>query len=195
MASILQVCGGAGAVCITERKRALLLCPRNSGECKVRKVPRKGGERRKPMLRLKGNISINRFGGGRDDSEIQIEIGDEEARVQICTLTMSLHNFAECVTGLSHVDCSVDFNNSGKIGTIGESKEEMVPIPPYDERDSGGKWIKRALAPFTVDGWSPRDRDITNHHGWARNKDGQEFQRVVFFRNVPRLDPDVKGKA
>lgn len=72
-----------------------------------------------------------------------------------------------------------DTTESGKP----ENKTEMVPVPPYGQRQDG--WQDQALAPFCVDGWWPRQGDITNHH-CSFSANGQDYQQVVFFRNVQK---------
>ncbi len=135
------------------------------------------------MITLRGSLSIGRT-SGRDDNPIRIELIDEDAACTVVQIRMSLLEFAECITGKGHCDCVFEFNDSGVVGKQAQSKSELVPIPSYP-RDKGD-WEKKALAPFEVDGWKARESDISNHHCWSREKSGQEYQRVVFFRHVPK---------
>lgn len=75
---------------------------------------------------------------------------------------------------------------------------DLVPLAPqeierqrfYEQRErEGDSWKLKALKPFEVDGWKARGGDINNHHRHVIEKGGtQEFQRVVFFRNVPKRE-------
>lgn len=135
------------------------------------------------IQRLKGNVSIHRTYGAKDSEVMRIEVQDKEARVTAFTIYLSLNQFAEIITGHSGVDC--EFEYSSLIGTKGENKEELVPIPDYDRRKPG--WEKKCLKPFEVDGWWARSGDISNGHRHVK-KDGKDYQRVVFYRNVPKKE-------
>lgn len=105
---------------------------------------------------------------------------------------MTLEEFAKALFS-STGECEIEFNDSGKVGTQGEHKEELVPIPKWEKRDKAGRWKDAALAPFLVDGWYPRGSDIENFTHRHVVKNGKDYQSVVFFRNVPKLkDQDAQ---
>lgn len=96
--------------------------------------------------------------------------------------------FAKALTGSGYQDCEFESFVSKFTGTKAENKEELVPVPDWEGRQTEG-WQARALAPFEVDGWHARSTDIDNHHRSVRktNKETSEvcqFQNVVFFRHV-----------
>lgn len=136
------------------------------------------------MTKLPGNISIKRMQGGREETPVRIELIDQESGCVAAYIHMGLEQFASALLGLSHIKCEFEFNDSGVIGMTAQNKEEKVPVPPYSSRQKG--WQKIALAPYEIDDWKARGGDIDNHHCTVRTKDG-EFQRVVFFRHVPKV--------
>ena len=134
-----------------------------------------------------GRITISRI-QGRDlpaNEVVRITLVDDVSTLHAVEVSMSLESFAECVLGLGHSHCTFKFNNSVFVGTsVGESKTEVVPTKAYSLTP---KQVDAALVPFEVDGWRARVEDMTNHHCTVRNKDGSYGQKVVFFRNVPKL--------
>ncbi len=138
------------------------------------------------MKLLKGSLSIGRTGRS-DDKAIRIELNDADSHCTAVLVRMGLPEFAECITGMGHADCEFEFNDSGVIGMLAQSKTEMVPVPSSHPRGDE-EWKRKALAPFEVDGWKARAGDITNQHCWSRDESGKEFQRVVFFRHVPKTE-------
>lgn len=146
------------------------------------------------MPEIKGHITISRTSGTRRGDDVRICIEDHNAGVVACEVKMTLENFAKAITNQGFIDCVVEFNDSGKVGTQRENKTELVPVPEKRSYDNREGWQEKSLAPFLVDGWYPRSGDINNHHRQRRDENGNTFQEVVFFRNVPkqkRLDPDA----
>jgi hypothetical protein len=128
---------------------------------------------------LDARVTITR--NSRD--EIWIYIQDYRASANIVEVKMTTEAFALAVTGLGSVEATAEFNDSGNVGMVAQNKTEMVPIPSSG-KTRGGEWEAKALAPFEVNGWRARSGDISNHHRWSRDKNGQEWQSVVFFRHV-----------
>lgn len=133
---------------------------------------------------LKGKLTISHFRGS-GESSIRITLEDDDARLNAAEINMDVTAFAKAVLGCAWQDCTFTVTDSGLLGTMGENKTEAVPVPK--RRDMAGKWIKTALKPFEVNGWKARAGDMTNQHH-SFNKDGKEFQTVVFFRNVAKTN-------
>ena len=133
-------------------------------------------------MKLKGKLSVSKVYGG-DAHVMRISLDDEVARCRAVEIEVGMLAFVEALTGSGYQPCDFDWNDSGRVGTIGENKEELVPVPDWQSRPDN--WIDVALAPFRVDGWRERNGDIENHHRHSRKGD-QEYQKVVFFRNVPK---------
>lgn len=141
------------------------------------------------MQKLKGKLTISSPSGGLSEKDIvRIEILDVDASCYAVLVEMEIEIFARALMGHGHMDCVFEFNDSGNVGTISQNKEETVPVPADSYRNL--KAQKLALAPFEVDGWKARAGDIDNHHRASQDKSGQRFQLVVFFRNVPREQPE-----
>lgn len=157
------------------------------------------------MLKLQGKITISRMERWRPcqrlsvtsthelERPLRILITDSISGCVAAHVSLSLTDFALALTGMGYVDCDLEFNDSGVVGMVAENKTELVPIPaehPYNRE----AWSIAALAPFEVDGWKAREGDITNGHNFVRTKNGMTFQRVVFFRHVPRPQA-LKGEG
>ncbi len=135
------------------------------------------------MIKLAGTVRLSRVSGGDESMPIHIELMDQDSHACAVDIHMGMEAMADMLTGRS-ADCSFEFNDSGVIGMQAQSKTELVPVP--SSRYGNEDWIPAALAPFKVDGWKPRHSDIRNHHNCSRDKSGQEYQRVAFFRHVPK---------
>jgi hypothetical protein len=134
---------------------------------------------------IKGSISISLMHGRDNERPIEIRVTDEVARVRAITVSMTLEQFAQAITGHGHCECIIEhFSDGGLVGTVGENKEENVPVPTFDDQRKNKNWKAKALKPFRIDGWHEREGDIDNytHRHFFDGK--QDFQRVVFFRNV-----------
>ena len=141
---------------------------------------------RRGFISLEGAISIGRTSGGpnEDATPVRIEITDELSRTRVIDIRMSLEAFADALMGHGFRPCSITFNDTGTVGMKGENKTELVPFDMYGGSRSDEERIKKALAPFEVEGWRARSSDMTNGH-CSTTKDGKRHQSVVFFRHVP----------
>lgn len=147
-----------------------------------------GGERGKEseghddegeQMKLKGKISISRPFYGDGKKGIEITIIDDTSGCEFLSASMTMESFAECLTGLGHTECDLEFRETAPIGKICEVKEEIVPKPKgYKDR---GEAVK-LLAPFETEGWKGRIDDMFNHRRWS----GTNHVRVTFVRYVDK---------
>ncbi len=131
------------------------------------------------MKKLEASLTIGRL----DTDTVRITIEDDEARVLAVQVDVEIGIFARALMASGCQPCVMTFNDTGTVGTIGQNKAEVVPIPPYDERT--GDWEEKAVRPFEVDGWHARMSDVDNRHCQFRKGD-KCYARVTFFRHVPR---------
>lgn len=122
---------------------------------------------------LSGKLSICRNSSG----EIKIYLIDESSRCEIVDLTISPHDFAEAITGMSHRPCEIEWRIAN-LGKKHEHKTEDVPCEWLTGKERE-EFKNKALAPFEVDGWKADRSCLGNHH--CRTKDGY---RVSFHRYV-----------
>lgn len=102
-------------------------------------------------MKLKGNISISRPNYGSDGKEvISIKIKDRKSRIQFLEIEMSYKNFAQCLTGLSEVNCDLKTRNLENIGKIKETKtiEFEIPDDCYDKEE-----IKQRAKKHVPENW------------------------------------------
>jgi hypothetical protein len=142
---------------------------------------------------LPGQLTITRTMNGRDDQfPITIRLTDGSSGVQAVEIHISLADFAETLTGLAHVPCEFEWNDTGTVGKVHEHKKEIVWIPRGAETDGV---IAAALAPFEVDGWRAYRPGCTNPHCVVgREPPGKgekgDWYKVTFHRYV---EPTVRG--
>lgn len=115
-------------------------------------------------MKLKGKISITRPNSNVHGDYINITISDDTSGCEFVDLTMSMTDFAYCVTGMSHQDCSVEFRPDN-VGKTMEHKTISIPRPKSYGKDVSE--IKNLLAPHEVDGWVGNASDASNHHQWG----------------------------
>lgn len=134
-----------------------------------------------------GKISISRPSHFDEREEVVITILDDVAGAVLGEVRLGLAEFTKAVTGEGRIDCVVEVSRDelSRIGTVCETKREFVP---GRDRNKAAE----ALAPFMVDGWTPRERDYGNHHNW-RTQRGVEGCNVCFVRNVPKDGDEVNN--
>jgi len=134
-------------------------------------------------MKLKGNISIGKYMNSREmERPVHINIVDESSSIQFLEVNLSLEEFALVLTGLSGVNCELETRSLDLVGTVRETKFEMVPTPEkftYLPEKERLKLAGECVAPFEVDGWRGRDSDMLNHYN--QSKDGMSF-KVTFVR-------------
>lgn len=104
----------------------------------------------------------------------------QQSGSQFVEARIFLKEFAELITGLSRVDCEVDFRPD-LVGKKREHKEEVVPFKGFhiQSEAKGKQAAAKALKPFEVDGWKGHVEDLFNGH-----RGGQGRYRVRFVRHV-----------
>lgn len=75
---------------------------------------------------LKGKLTISRPFGSRANTNphIRIVVRDDVSHIEFLKLEIPLANFAECLTGLSEMDCEFDVHGTHNVG----KKKEMERV-------------------------------------------------------------------
>ena len=106
-------------------------------------------------MKHKAQLSITRP-QGFGPKKVKITVRDTDAVVEFLEVEIDLDKFTECLTGLSGVDCDMEFRRLEVVGKVREHKELTFKMP-----DSAGFYDKdgaRAEAPKpTPDGWEFSD--------------------------------------
>jgi len=81
------------------------------------------------MKKLEGKISIGRITSNiRTEDYVSITVTDKNSGCEAISATMELKQFAQAITGLGHVDCTFEFNDSGMIGKTRElTRSNIAP--------------------------------------------------------------------
>lgn len=146
------------------------------------------------MQSLEGRLTISRPRGGSDDHPVVcIRVEDQVAGVVAVEVKVPLSDFAEALMSLANVSCQFKFNDSGAVGTKREHKYIEVFVPQQYDQKRREALIKKAFAPFEVEGWKGQVKDAHNSHNAIRyTREGQDsegnggYYRVLFERQVPR---------
>jgi hypothetical protein len=139
------------------------------------------------MKKLKGKITISRPRGSGDQMAT-IEIIDQLSGCVAVGVEMPLQEFADALMGAGHVECDIEFNDSGVVGKKREVKRETVYIRGNRQSKDRAANVAAAFGKFEVDGWEGRRDDVENFHRRVSGSpppgmDG-EFYNVTFIRFV-----------
>jgi len=132
---------------------------------------------------MKGNLTISRHYGGNEEAPIHIKVRDEISGITFIETSMSLKDFADCLTGRGEVDCEFEFFGLKNVGKKREIKVEKVPFKSDQYVKNGeerNKIARVVLKSYEEDGWVGYVDDLFNYH--RRTSDGG--QMVNFHRYV-----------
>lgn len=135
------------------------------------------------MKQLSGKLSINRITHSDRKGTIRITLTDEASSCQAVEIEIGLGEFADCLTGLGHVGCSFEWNDSGVIGSFHQHKEESIPYPSFRRDDTEA--LTTYLAPYETDGWRARRGDVFNGHRRSQGMVSVTFTRYVDEKGEP----------
>ena len=127
-------------------------------------------------------ISMYFFTTG-DTRGVEICIEDGSSGLVVLRVTLTPDQFFKMMSKLGHVPCKAGLSRDERIGMQAEVKTVFVA----SEDNPDDKAIEKALAPFEVDGWKGRRRNMKN---WHNHMHGEGGYSVVFDRWVPREEAD-----
>lgn len=130
------------------------------------------------MKKINGQVHIGRVCCSHTNDYINIEIRDEAARLPLVKAQVSFAEFSQALCGAPQ-KCSVEFNDSDKIGKKREHKTVPIEVPDdvYQLSDAD---LKKCVALHEVDGWIGNAADLKNpnRHGDGKCND-VGFERWV----------------
>jgi hypothetical protein len=133
------------------------------------------------MTKLKGQLTISRpsFGDGRE--LIEITVKDCGSRTSFLKLSISYADFAECITGMSNVTCSLETRGLHNVGKVRETKPLTFKMPSrYGDKEEA----RLEVVKHTPDGWT------ANTYFGSQNSffhvDGEQWARTSIDRWVDR---------
>ena len=140
-------------------------------------------------MKLAGNVSIGRS-QGPDGNSVRIEVMDERSRVTFLTLSLTMEQYAEAITGLSHRPCEMEVRGLDLVGMVSEYKTVDIAFPYVSGEGRALTKIRAAetVAEHETDGWRGRPDDLLNHHNLIAGK--PDIYLVHFSRHVP-APPEV----
>ena len=137
------------------------------------------------MIKLKGKITISspQYGDGRE--LVSIDVEDVNSHCQAINIEMSYENFTKAIIGRGHIDCDIEFNDTGIIGKTKEHQTVMIPemegYGSHTDSEIAAHMLKDdAVNELFLAGWKPRYNDFRNHYN--RNDSGMchvTFERWV----------------
>lgn len=132
---------------------------------------------------MKGELTISYVTSNVTPDFVQVSIVDELSGMRLVAFDVALAGFASAVTGRAGIDGTYKLTNLDRVGKRCETKRVAVQRPDTDAD------VDAILAPFEVDGWQARRRDIQNHHNWC----GKNEVAVLFTRYVDPGEDITKG--
>jgi hypothetical protein len=103
------------------------------------------------MKHLKGQITISRPTWGDGRKTIQITVKDCGSRVSFLTVDISYEDFAECLTGMSNVTCSLETRGLHNVGKVRETEPLTFKMP---SKYGGKKEARQEVVKHTPEGWT-----------------------------------------
>ena len=104
-------------------------------------------------MKHKAKLNISRPSYGDDRRKIAISVIDTDAGIEFLELEIDLADFAECVTGLSHVECEMEFRGLENLGKVSEKEKiEFKVSDSYIYKDRNKEAIEKAKL-STPPGW------------------------------------------
>ena len=104
-------------------------------------------------MKHKAQLSISRPFHGDGRKKIEITVQDTDAGIEFLKIEMDLGKFAECLTGLSFVDCDMELRDIQNVGKQKERKaiEFQIPKERYLLKDEEIREIAKEHIP---EGWT-----------------------------------------
>jgi hypothetical protein len=103
-----------------------------------------------------GEISFSR----NNHNEMHFHIDDANGS-RIVDVYMTPEQFGLMISGLSNQECKFALTNLNVVGKKREIKTELVPYSDYRNNEEE---MRKALAPFEIDGWKAIKGQLGNHH-------------------------------
>lgn len=135
-------------------------------------------------MKLKGRISIHRFQSNIPPHHgIGIQVEDEDSGVRFLEIEMNAEQFGNAITGQGNTECEFELRGTQYVGMISQNKTELIPLGDKEYIVKSAARKAELLAPYEVDGWKGRERDLENHHNYDNKTNSI---RVSFDRFVER---------
>ncbi len=93
-------------------------------------------------MNIKAKITISKTSGGSDGPTVAVTLTDDLSGISFFRGEMSLHNYAECITGLGNVEIDAEVRGLEYVGMkrVTESREIECPLLDY-KRDVLSRWL------------------------------------------------------
>jgi len=134
---------------------------------------------------IKGKISIGKTSSnGENATPIKIELRDTDAVIEFAIIYLSLENYAQVITGLSHVECDIEVRDLDKVGKVRQQDILVIEMP--QETD----WKKQKEIAYEIakakcpEGWIASS--YFNSQNSFFKKDGKEYAQTQIVRWVEK---------
>lgn len=102
-------------------------------------------------MKNKATITIGRPSNGDGTKFITIAIRDSVSRIIFADIEIDLADFAEALTGLSEVECSIVYRCLENVGKVKETKKVAIKLPNNLTRNEKTEYL--LSLPNIGDGW------------------------------------------
>ena len=141
----------------------------------------------------KAKLSISRPSCSNGDKFISIKVEDVDAGITFLALEIDYASFAEVITGMSMVDCSMEVRNLKNVGKSIERDNIEFPISYEGYRSERKDAAIEAARSHTPEGW-----EFSEYFGSQNSffsKDGETWARTSIYRWVEKTNPTPQPEA
>jgi hypothetical protein len=141
-------------------------------------------------MKHKAELSISRPSYGDGRRKIAISVTDEDARIKFLEIEIDLDNFAECLTGLSNVQCDMEVRGLHNVGKVIE-KDTLEFRLREDSWYNQEERAKEEVDTHVPEGW------VASKYFGSKtsffSKGDERWARTSISRWVDKGDTDVDG--
>jgi len=103
-------------------------------------------------MKHKAKLSISCPSYSNGTKNISIAVIDADANIQFLDIKIDLDKFSECLTGLGHVECEMEFRGLQNVGKIAKQKPLVFEVPDLRYKMKEGE-VERLALKATPEGW------------------------------------------
>lgn len=131
---------------------------------------------------FQGTICINKTLGGDSDQSVKIEIQEGNSHARVISIRMTPEQFAHAVFGLAYRPVEFQImSDPERWGKTRQHKKEMIPKPKPSifDKDEEYAYLKEAVKPWEVDGWTAAISSALSAQQYNPNYYAVSFVRFV----------------
>ncbi len=133
------------------------------------------------MKKIKTQLTIFRPQSGDGRKRILIRVEDRDSQISFLDIEIGLEDFAECLTGLSGVECEGIIRGLENVGKTKEREKFEFELPEHNYSNQKENAVKEGKR-LTPEGWT-LEECFSSQSSFCQ-KDGKTWARTDIFRYV-----------